>query len=93
MSVIVGIGKKKAWKRGMYDCILVSPFCLPPPNILVTTIVQEKYVILLYDKTCQKTARQHLFTHQSRALENIPPTQAALKQRKLRTALQAGHVW
>ena len=58
--------------------------------------VLEKYVVLLYDKTCQLTqvneARQHLFARRSRALENIPPTQAALKQHILRTAYQAGHV-
>jgi len=59
--------------------------------------VLEKYVVLLYDKTCQLTqvneARQHLFARRSRALENIPPTQAALTQHIIRTAYQAGHVW
>ena len=36
---------------------------------------------------------KHLVVRRSRALENIPTTQAALKQHILRTAYQAGHVW
>ena len=57
-----------------------------PPSIIDSTYeVLEKYVVLLYDKTCQLTqvneASQHLFVLRSRAFENIPPTQAALKYR------------
>ena len=38
-------------------------------------------------------ARQHLFSKQSRDLESISPTQAALKKHVLRTAYQGGNVW
>ncbi|KAG0720495.1 hypothetical protein GWK47_048390 [Chionoecetes opilio] len=37
-------------------------------------------------------ARKRLFAHKSRALENIPPTQAALQQHIKRASLQ-GNCW
>lgn len=57
----------------------------------------EHFVVLMYDKTCGLTkvneARQHLFARRSRALENIPPTNAALQQHALRATYQGGHLW
>ena len=38
-------------------------------------------------------ARQELLSKKSGAIENIPPTQAALLQRTKRAVYQAGHVW
>ena len=38
-------------------------------------------------------ARQELFSKKSRAVEKIPPTQAALLQHTKRAAYQAGHAW
>ena len=53
----------------------------------------ERFVVLMYDRTSEATevnyARRQLFTHKSRTLENIPPTQAALKQHINRTCYQA----
>ena len=100
-SFFAGIGKRTAWKTWDVFPDVTDAFsllALAPSSILDSTFqVLEKYVVLLYDKTCQLTkvneARQHLFARRSRALENIPPTQAALKQHILRTAYQARHVW
>ena len=53
----------------------------------------ERFVVLMYDRICESmtvnNARKHLFTHKSKALENIPPTQAALKQYIKRACYQA----
>lgn len=38
-------------------------------------------------------ARKHLFAHGHRQLENTPPTSAALLQRIICVAYQAGHIW
>jgi len=99
-SFFAGIGKRTAWKTWDVFPDVTDAFSLlanATPSIIDSTYdVLEKYVVLSYDKTCQLTqvneARHHLFARRSRALENIPPTQAALKQHILRTAYQAGHV-
>ena len=53
----------------------------------------ERFVVLMYDQTSEcmevNDARKRLFTQKSRNLENIPPTQAALKQHIKRTCYQA----
>jgi len=56
----------------------------------------ERFVVLLYDRTSDlvtvNNARKWLFTQKSRSLENIPPTQEALKQHIKRASYQA-HCW
>ena len=56
----------------------------------------ERFVVLLYDRTSDllmvNDARKRLFTQKSRSLENIPPTQGALKQHIKRASYQA-HCW
>ena len=53
----------------------------------------ERFVVLMYDRTSEATevndVRRELFTQKSRTLENIPPTQAALKQHMKHTCYQA----
>ena len=53
----------------------------------------EQFVIYLYGRTSEttsvKTLRLELFAKKNRAIENIPPTQAALVQHIRRAALQA----
>ena len=53
----------------------------------------ERFVVLIYNRTSDlvsvNDARRWLFTQKSRLLENIPPTQAALKQHIKRTSYQA----
>ena len=54
----------------------------------------ERFVVLLYSRTSTaltvNEARQELFSKKSRAIENFPPTQAALLQH---TAYHSGHMW
>ena len=56
----------------------------------------ERFVVLMYDRTSDimevNQARKHLFAHKCRALENIPPTQAALQQQIKRACYQA-NIW
>ena len=39
------------------------------------------------------TARMTLFTRNSRSIDNIPPTKAALEEHIKRATYQAGHIW
>ena len=52
----------------------------------------ERFVVLMYDRTSQitevNTQRQALFSRRGRSIENIPPTQAALRQHILRATYQ-----
>jgi len=56
----------------------------------------ECFVVLLYDRTSDlgtvNNARKWLFTQKLRSLENISPTQEALKQHIKRASYQA-HCW
>ena len=51
----------------------------------------EKFVILMYDRASDvleiNEARKELFTKKSRSLENIPPTQAAVKEHTKRASI------
>ena len=55
--------------------------------------ILERYVALVYDKNTDLSeineVRQHLFATKMRTVENIPPTQAALKYHLLRSLHQA----
>ena len=57
----------------------------------------EKLTVMMYSKNCSTTsvneARQSLFTHNLKSLENIPPTQAALFQHVKRTILVSAYIW
>ncbi len=72
------------------------------PNCSAQSIEQwlgllEQFVVLLYDRTssqeCVNDARKQLFTQKGRAIDSLPPTQAALIQHIKRAAYQAGHCW
>jgi hypothetical protein len=51
----------------------------------------------LYDKTSEQLnvngARKDLFTKKNRAINNIPPTQAALEQHVKSAIYQGGYIW
>ena len=57
----------------------------------------ERFIVLMYDRCSSavdvNTARRSLFSENGREIENIPPTQDALKQHIFRAAYQAGYVW
>ena len=60
--------------------------------------VIERFVILTYDRLSELSdvnqARQELFTKGNKALENIPPTSAALeRQHTKRAVYQSGYIW
>ena len=100
-SFFAGKGKKTAWDTWSVCPEVTDAFLLlsNAPAIISDDAFDllEKFVVLMYDKACGQVkvndTRQHLFARQSRALENIPPTQAALKQHALRAVYQGGHVW
>ena len=64
------------------------------PRVIMSLL--ERLVLLMYDRTSDimevNEARKQLFAHKGRTLENIPPTQAALKQHIKRACYQA-NIW
>ena len=56
-------------------------------------LLLERFLVLMYNRTSESItvngARKQLFAQKSRTLENIPPTQAALKQHIKRSCHQA----
>ncbi len=90
VSAFGGRGKKTAWKVWLVFPDATEVFedlLLMEDDIGESTLsVLERYVVLLYDRTSDlekvNDARKWLFMKKSRTLENLPPTQAALKQRE-----------
>ena len=102
-SSMCGVGKKTAWAawkrypevtRTMIE-LTDNPTELDEDVIHMERL--EKWTVMMYIKKCSKTsvneARQSMFTHNLRSLENIPPTQAALLQHTKRTVLVAAYMW
>ena len=100
-SFFCGRGKKSAWDTwqvfpDVTDALLSLS---ESPNELSneTMALIERFVVLWYNRTSNiskvNEARQHLFARKGRALESIPPTQAALRQHVLRAIYQGVHVW
>ena len=100
-SFFAGTGKHRAWDTWTVFPDVTDAFLqlADAPSSIPDNIFDllEKYVALMYDRTCGLSkvneARLHLFARKARALENIPPTQAALQQHVLRAVYQGGHVW
>lgn len=73
-------------------------FLSKPQTVIPEEIIQiiEKFVVICYLATSHEEsvneARKDLFAKQ-RSIENIPPTNSALKQHILRAAYTAGHLW
>ncbi|KAG7154405.1 hypothetical protein Hamer_G017623 [Homarus americanus] len=65
------------------------------PGGVLSTL--ERFIVLFYDRTstcCDvNVLRKKLCSRQSRSLEDLPPTRAALEQHIKRAAYQAGHIW
>ena len=100
-SSFAGKGKKTAWTTWIsYQeaTQVFSSLSSVPESITnewMATI--ERFVTLMYDRTSTEVnvndARMKLFCRKGRALEAIPPTQAALLQHTKRAVYQAGHCW
>lgn len=97
VSSFGGRGKKTAWETWKVFPEVTEAF----EDLLImrddisdkTMSTLERFVVLLYDRTSDvievNKARNQLFTKKSRTLDNIPPTQAALKQHIKRASYQA----
>ena len=61
-----------------------------------STSLLERFVVFMYDRISDimevNDTKKQLFAHKARALENIPPTQAALRQHIKRARYQA-NIW
>jgi len=100
VSCFGGRGKKTAWATwAAYDEVTpaFSALASKPESIEEWLEPLERFVVLLYDRTssqgCVNQARRQLFTQKGRAIDGIPPTQAALIQHTKRAAYQAGYCW
>ena len=97
VSVFGGRGKRTAWNTWKVFPDVTAAFehlLLTEDNLSESVIsVLERFVILLYDRTSDlalvNDARKWLFTQKSWTLNNIPPTQAALRQHIKRASYQA----
>ncbi len=100
VSAFAGRGKKTAWETWKSFPEVSDAFqelmCMPSEVSEDSTLLLERFVVLMYDRTSDSMkvndARNQLFSQKSRSLENIPPTQAALKQHIKRTCFQA-NIW
>ena len=100
VSAFNGRGEKSAWEACKEYIEVTAAFeelSKINDQISETTFSRlERFVILLYDRTSDITevdvARKDLFTRKSRSLENIPPTQDALKQHLKRASYQS-FIW
>ena len=87
-------GKSKAWETWAAYPDVTEAFQMMTEDVSDEMFsLIERFVVLMYESTSNmykvNQARKELFTKKSRSLENIPPTQAALKQHVLRAQLQA----
>ena len=100
VSAFCGRGKKMAWETWKSFPEVTDAFIelqgMQPDISEESMSLLERFVVLMYDRTSDimevNQARKHLFAHKSRALENIPPTQAALQQQIKRACYQA-NIW
>ena len=102
VSFFGGRGKKTAWDTWKEYHDATSAFCalVSTPSLETVEEVLDKletFVVLLYDRTsnqqCVDEARKQLFTQKGRAIDGLPPTQAALILHIKRATYQAGHCW
>ena len=97
MSSFAGRGKKTAWEiwKVFPEVIDASEELLRMPSDVSkeSKSLLERFIVLMYDRTSDimevSDAREQPFAHTSRALNNIPSTQAALQQHTKHASLQA----
>ena len=99
VSSFVGHGKKKAWSTWnalseLTHALLTLSHAPSEPTEDVLHI--KRFVILLYDRNSKcvdvDKARKKLFAKRT-AVQQIPPTKAALEQHVRRATYQGGYVW
>ncbi len=97
VSSFCGRGKKTAWNTWKVFPEATQAFEeLQQVNTNISESAMatvERFVVLLYDRTSDilnvNDSRKHLFIQKARSLENLPPTQEALKQHTRRAIYQA----
>ena len=97
----MGRGKKTCWD--VWNSFEPLTQCLLNISEAPTELQQsdfdiiQRYVVLLYSRTsdqhCVNEARRHLFVQGSRSFENIPPSEAALREHCKRGIHQGVFVW
>ena len=101
-SKFAGRGKVTCWATWTSYPEVTPALCVlsrspMPEDVDAVMPLIERFVVLLYDRCSDETevnkSRLSLFAQKNRDLDNIPPTQDALKQHVLRAAYQADHVW
>ena len=93
-------GKKTAWDTWKSSPAVTDALqellAIPSEVSEESRLLLERFVLLMYDRTSEcvevNEARKHLFSQNSRTLENIPPTQAAMKEHIKRLCFQA-NLW
>eukprot|EP00794_Sanderia_malayensis_P013061 gene13061-14405_t len=100
VSFLAGRGNKTAmdiWNS--YEDLteaLLQVMNHPGTEINECFAIIEQFIVYLYDRGSTlesvNATRQMLFSHKNRTLENIPPSQGALKQHILRASYQA-NIW
>ena len=88
VSSFASKAKKTAWETWKSFSEVNGAFkelqCMPGETSNESMELLERFMVLMYNRTSEATevndTRRQLFTQKSRTLENIPPTQAALKQ-------------
>ncbi|KAG0725800.1 hypothetical protein GWK47_037891 [Chionoecetes opilio] len=102
VSCFGGRGKKTAWDTWTTYGDVTPAFCalgaMPDSRAIDEWMQQlERFVVLLYDRTSTEEgvnqSRKQLFSKKGRAIDGLPPTQAALIQHTKRAVYQAGHCW
>ncbi len=96
VSSFCGRGKKTAWNTWKVFPEATQAFEeLQQVNTNISESAMatvERFVVLLYDRTSNilnvNDSRKHLFIQKARSLENLPPTQEALKQHTRRAIYQ-----
>ena len=95
-----GRDKRTAWDIWNAYVEVTPAFCAlsaTPESVENWLGPLERFVVLLYYRTSSQEfvnrARKQQFTHKCRAIDGLPPTQAALLQHTKRAAYQAGHCW
>jgi hypothetical protein len=100
VSCFTGRGKKTAWETWNSFPEITTAFVKlssEPADVQPFMPLLQRFVILMYDRSSSKASvndlRKHLFTKKGRAMEGLPPTEAALLQHTKRAVYQSGYCW
>ncbi|KAJ8050253.1 hypothetical protein HOLleu_03387 [Holothuria leucospilota] len=102
VSCFGDMGKKTAWGTWTTNGDVTPAFCalgsMPDPCTIDEWMQPlERFTVPLYDRMSTEEgvnqARKQFFSKKGRAIDGLPPKQAALIQHTKRAAYQADHCW